>query len=98
MEKWAEYLIYTVRYNKEPKRIASVKTHEDKGDKISSSDLSFTRDEVIQKIKNGVSFCTIYKDKEQWYRGRDVIVTSNNFIKTEPNEKEEDNLGELPEY
>ena len=101
MEKWADYGISKVEYNKEHTHIVRVLVHEDKGDKIGLGE-EWIRTKVVSSIDNGKSFVTILKNKEgNWGRGEDVrviTVKGTKYIRTDQNSKEFDNLGELPEF
>lgn len=101
MSKWADYLISAVKYDHDHKHIDKVKVHEDKGDSVGEPKID-TRMEVVSVINKGFTFVTIYKnDQGSWNKGQKVfVVTINNkkYIKTVDNEKEEDNLENLPEF
>lgn len=101
MAKWADYLISAVRYNADHKHIDQVKAHQDNGDSVGEAKV-YTRQEVVNAIAKGTTFVTIYKDNEgKWSKGQKVfVVTINNkkYIKTVENNKEEDNLENLPEF
>jgi hypothetical protein len=57
---------------------------------------------LINEILSGKKFVTTYKGPdEQYHLGEDVCVVKVNgeyYLRTDPNEITEDNLGELPEY
>jgi len=99
--KWADYLISAVKYNADHDHIIKVKTHEDKGDKVGSS-YEENRETVVANIKKGKTYMTILKNKEgKWDRGAPVEIIRINgkeFIRTDKNQTESDNLGELPEF
>lgn len=102
MNKWADYLIIKVRYVQNGNQaIEKVKTIEDKGDKLGNK-IVFPKNEVINKIEGGITFCTAKKnDQGKYNRGSDVhVVTVNGrkYIRTDRNDTPEDNLGELPEF
>ena len=101
MEKWADYGISKVEYNKEHTHIVKVFVHEDRGDEISSGE-EWVRTKVVSSIDNKKTFVTILKNKEgKWNRGEDVriiTVEGTKYIRTDQNSKESDNLGELPEF
>lgn len=101
MQKWADYLISAVRYNREHTHIVEVWVHEDNGSTVGIGS-SWSRQRVIVSIKNGLSFFTIYKDREgKWQRGQKVIVVNIfgvEYIKTTDNGKASDNLENLPEF
>ncbi|MCB0746074.1 MAG: DUF3892 domain-containing protein [Ignavibacteriales bacterium] len=101
MAKWADYLISAVKYDKEHKHIEEVKAHEDKEDSIGAAKI-YSRMEIVNAIGRGVTFVTIYKnDKGSWNKGQKVFVVTINskkYIKTVENNREEDNLENLPEF
>lgn len=101
MQKWADYLISAVRYNSEHTHIVQVAVHPDNGDTVGARSV-LTRQEVISAIKNGYTFCTIYKDgSDKWQQGQKVIIIKVNgvdYIKTTDNGKASDNLENLPEF
>jgi hypothetical protein len=99
--KWADYLISKVRYDSDETEIIKVKSHEDKGDKVGSS-FEETRDEVVENLNEGTSYCTIFKNDEgKWEKGEDVhpvTVEGETYIRTDRNQTAEDNLGNLPTF
>ena len=100
MEKWADFLISQVSYDKEHAHITKATVHDDNGDKVG---VARTEDRmtVVANIKKGKSHCTILKGQDRkWKKGMrvDVIrVWQKEFVRTDSNQKESDNLGELPE-
>ncbi|WP_436702994.1 DUF3892 domain-containing protein [Lactiplantibacillus plantarum] len=109
MEKWADKVIVAVHYSdsSESNRIIeSLKVRNDEGDKL-GIEKTLSREDVISDINNGVSYVTAYKsiestDSESDYsKGKEVIVYAvklRDYIKTERNEKTEDNLDEIEEF
>lgn len=101
MDKWADYLISKVNYDREHKHIVKVKTHEDKGDNVGPS-YEEIRTQVILNLKNGKTYCTIILgENKNWKKGetvRIITVRGKEFIRTDRNETEKDNLGNLPEF
>ncbi len=100
MEKWADYLISAVRYDSDHQHITHLKVHEDKGDKVGDGK-AYSRQAVVDAINSGNTFVTIYKDDGKWQKGQKVIVIKVNgvsYLKTMDNNKEEDNLENLPEF
>lgn len=100
MEKWADYCISAVSYSEDPKHIKEAKVHEDRGDGIGPGEI-WSRSQIVSSIESGYSFITILKtEDDKWKRGEDVHiieVKGKKYIRTDKNEIEEDNLGELPE-
>lgn len=100
VSKWADFLISKVGYNDEHTHIIKVETREDKGEKAGSP-YEETRQAVISNIKKGKTYCTIIKKETKWHKGAIVeIIKVNNkdYIRTDKNKTESDNLGELPEF
>ena len=101
MDKWADYGISAVRYDKDRKHIEKVRVHKDNGDSIGQPSEK-TRTSVVSSIESGTTYVTILKSMDKkWEKGEDVhIVTvkKKNYLRTDANEIEEDNLDELPEF
>ncbi len=100
MVKWADYMIVGVKYNKEPKHINEVKVREDINDKITNEQIK-KRTDIIGFLTAGKKIITAYLKEGSWRKGDAVQifkVNGKSYIKTEGNTKEEDNLGELPEF
>jgi hypothetical protein len=96
MEKWADYLISAVRYEKflEGLKISHVKVHKDDGLKISSGQ-TWTRNEILDAMFNGKSFSTIFRDeKGNWKKGRSVHIKKedSDFIITDTDDQYSDVL------
>ena len=101
MAKWADYLISAVRYNTEHSHITHVRAHKDGEDSV-AKDETYSRQTIVDAINKGTSFLTIYaNDQGNWNRGQKVYVINVNgrgYLKTADNNKEEDNLENLPEF
>lgn len=100
MAKWADYLISAVRYNTDDTHIIMVKQHNDKGDKISTSE-EVARLTVVNNLKSDHSYMTIYDDDGKWKKGEEVRIIrvgNSEFITTDPNETKKDNLGKLSTF
>jgi Protein of unknown function (DUF3892) len=81
--------------------IVETKTHDDYGDNISNSRIE-KRIEVVAKLNDKKTYCTILKNNDgKWQKGEkvDIIkVNGREFIRTDRNQKESDNLGNLPKF
>ena len=101
MTKWADYLISAVNYNANHTHINKVRVHEDKGDTIGEAKIH-SRSSIVDEIDSGTTFVTILKNSNgKWDKGQKVFVIKINgtkYIKTVDNNKEEDNLENLPEF
>lgn len=101
MEKWADYLISAVRYDSEHSHIEKVRVREDKGAKVGSSVFESSRQEVIENIKSNKTYITIFEGQNNnWKKGEEVhiiVVGETEYIRTDQNQEECDNLENLPE-
>jgi hypothetical protein len=101
MEKWSDYGISKVRYNKERTHIVKVEVHEDNGDTIGGAE-EWSRSQVVSTLDRGKTFVTIlWGSDDKWHKGQDVhIVTVNGvrYIRTDRNRRASDNLENLPEF
>lgn len=99
VEKWADFLISTVRYDADHTHIDKVRVHKDLGDNIGDA-YEENRATVVSNLKNDKTYYTILK-KEKWAKGAPVEILNvkgKEFIRTDKNQVEADNLGELPEF
>jgi len=97
-----EYWVSHKRMNTDNTRIIKVKAMERrKGSGLSSAE-EYDREEVIQSIENDNNWFTcLQKDKRIWTKKAEIhIILVNNvkFIRTDSNQTEADNLGELPDF
>jgi hypothetical protein len=101
MAKWADYLISAVRYNSDHSYIEQVKAFQDLDASLGQEKI-YKRETVVNSINLGKTFCTIYKNSENyWQEGQKVFVikiNGVNYIKTADNGTEADNLENLPEF
>jgi hypothetical protein len=101
MPKWADYLIYEVKFNEKHTHIDRLRVYADNGDSIGQSG-EYRRQTVVDAINNGTTFTTIYKNTEgNWNKGKPVYVIKINgleFLKTVSDNKLVDNLDNLPEF
>ena len=102
MSKWADYLIFKV-CKENGKLVKEVAVKQEENDKISGTNQHFSKSKVINLIGDGNTFITIFENEDgtKWKKGEKVNVVSRNgkkYLRTDKNEIEEDNLGNLPEY
>jgi Protein of unknown function (DUF3892) len=101
MDKWADNGISRVEYNSKRDRVKMVLVHEDRGDSIGCG-AEWGRSRVVYSIENGKTFMTLTKDEDgEWKRGAELrIVTINDvkYIRTDQNNIEADDLGNLPGF
>lgn len=66
-----------------------------------TAQVDMRRESLIKEIKDSNKrVITAYLDKHRnrWQEGEDIHVTSHGYVRTDANEIDEDNLGELPEF
>lgn len=100
MAKWADYCISRVRYNEQHSHIVKVEGMPDNDDELGTK-VEFLREDVVSKIGRGITFVTVTLNEGKYCKGEDVRIVrinSVNYIRTDQNQKESDNLGALPEY
>ena len=100
MAKWADYGISEVRFNPTHKHIVALRIRPDQDTGFGpSSDV--TREAVVQAIRDGTTFVTIFMKNQKWSRGQPVYIVKINgvdYLKTVDNGRAEDNLDDLPEF
>ena len=99
--KWADFCISAVQYDKQRKHIVAARVHADKGETLGEA-ITYPRTTIVDHIERNHSYITVTKDKEgKWVKGQPVFVVlikTVKYIKTVDNEKESDNLENLPEF
>jgi hypothetical protein len=98
-DKWADYVITAVVYNSQHTHIVAAEAREDLGSTIGGA-TQMTRQKVVDLIKSGKRFVTATKSNDKWTKGEDVRIIkigSSEYIRTDNNSVEKDNLGKLPE-
>ena len=99
MNKWADYAISEVRYNKDHSHISEVIVHLDQGKDLRQLG-AWTVNEVVAELEKGKTFVTTIPDSQgKWLKGQPIhIVTIGGakFIRTTRNPA--DNLEDLPEF
>src|SRR5690242_18043093 len=99
--KWADYLVLRVRYNSSKTHIDQVEVAPDKGDSIGSK-ITWDREKVVTAIKDETTFVTArLNSSDKYERGEDVRryrVNNKDYLRTDGNSKDSDNLGKLPEF
>jgi hypothetical protein len=101
MPKWADFLVMRVRYNSEGTHIDAVQMCEDLGDKCGELKV-YNRSVVANAIKDGTTVLTVTGiGTESLKKGkpvRRILVNGVYYLRTDANEKEADNLENLPEF
>lgn len=79
--------------------IQHVRAHQVFAGMLGDAPLAISRQNIIKMIQDeGKSVVTVRRQNGQWVQGEDVHVTSKKYIRTDANETEADNLGDLPEF
>ncbi|AXW50040.1 hypothetical protein CJO91_20035 (plasmid) [Ralstonia solanacearum] len=101
MAKWADYLIFAVRFNAKRTHIDQVRVAVDNGDTVGATS-EHDRQTIVSAIKNGTTFVTIYKNAGgNWDKGKQVYIvpiSGSEYLKTIADNKLVDNLDNLPEF
>ncbi len=99
MEKWADFLISGVRYDKDRTWIQIVERRDDLGGEIGPPK-EIARSLVVEDLEFGRSYRTIFSNEEgRWEPGphlRLVLSGGSKLLRTDNRETERDNLGRLP--
>jgi hypothetical protein len=101
MDKWADYLISAVRSNPGMPNIDSVQVHSDFGNIVCETCI-MPRALVIEKIKGGCRYATVYRTPiGKWRKGQDVrLVTVGgvDYLRTDSVNMASDNFDNVPEF
>ena len=101
MSNKIDFLISKVRYNDEHTHIIKVISHKNT-EKGFEKGFEETREKVISKLKDEKIYFTIYKKPNgKWKKGEKVHIIkikNKEYIRTDNNKTEKDNLGNLPEF
>jgi len=102
MDKWADYLISSVKTCSDQKRIDSVECHSDFGCVVCEN-IILSRTELISNIKKGCTYTTVFRTAiGKWRKGQDihiVTVDGEDFLRTDSkNTVASDNFDEVPEF
>ena len=92
--------IYAVHYDTEKRHITKVKGQISTGGTLGPLQV-LTKAEILAKIDADWIVATVVKNDEGGDKLTDVIpctINGKRYIKTVPNDTEEDNLGELPTF
>lgn len=98
-----DYVITKVSYDNDHSRITHVKRSVyDNSENSFGSSTEKSRQTVIKSIESGDEYYTVPPNGSGGYQWGDSIevipIKGEKFLRTDGNEVEEDNLGELPEF
>jgi hypothetical protein len=101
MSKWADYLVSKVKYGVKPKRIISLKVHQLNGSSVGKEEI-WTRSKLIEHIDKNKIFFTIFQNaNKQMDKGSQInkiVINNVDYLRTDSNKTEEDNLEKLQEF
>src|SRR5687767_3062204 len=105
MAKWAEFCIHARRPREGAIKMLKARM-DDGGERMPLTSREFTRDEILSMIeRKAATFTTMTRDPangQRWFQGEPVRIyttkTGKKYLRTDANEVEEDNLGNLPEF
>ncbi len=95
-----DWWVHEVSYDDDHSRIVSVKAKPVIDGRLGADQIQ-TRQTVVAAIISGRVYWTMVLKDGKWVSGAKIEVVpieSEQFLKTEPNNVKEDNLGELPEF
>lgn len=99
-DKWADYAITAIRYNRNRTHIEYLQVRQDDGNTLGFP-LSRSRSQIVNLIKTGTTFVTAYERGAKWQRGDNVhvvVINGISYLRTDGNRVSKDNLGNLPEF
>jgi hypothetical protein len=100
MQKWADYLISSVRTNPTSCLVDSMEIHSDFGNMVCETVIA-SRADVIANIKRGITYSTVFKTAMgKWRKGDDVhlvIVNGQEYLRTDSECVAKDQFDEVPE-
>ena len=98
MDKWANYLISKVSYDRDH-LIKDAIRHQDTGKGITKGTIT-DRLTIASDIKNGLTYITLYSSENSWKKGHKIETYSIDgypYLRIDGNKVRLDFLGELPE-
>ena len=99
MAKWADYRIYRQRMS-EGQIMSLPCVIDDGGLPLKRNQREFMKEAVIERIEKGSTFVTMFYKSGEWTRGANVRVqkaaNGKKHLRTDPNNIDADNLGNLP--
>jgi len=93
-------LIFEVSYGTQKTHITKVKARVSEGGPLLPLKI-YTKTEILKLYDSGFHFMTAIRGGVDYTIGADVdvfTIKGKRFLKTVPNDREEDNLGELPTF
>ena len=99
MDIQADWAISHVGSKNNSNKIPFFRSHQIFEGLLGDAPLDISRENMIKMVEEEKTHViTVFSDDSgQLKQGEDVRVTSKLYLRTDPNDMEEDNLGELPE-
>ena len=101
MEKWADYLISAVKTNSDQKIVDFFEVNSDLGNMVCQKQI-ISRHEVIDSIKKGFTYSTVFKTATgKWRKGDKVnliLIDGENYLKTNKKPDPQDQFDNVPEF
>ena len=101
VQSWNSFLAITaVKPETSGKRISAFRCLKPWMNMPGTAEIDVTRESMINYVRQGklVVTATLDQQKNRWIEREKVHLTSNGFLRTDANETEEDNIGELPKF
>ncbi len=100
MQKWADYLISGVKTDSNSNRVKTLEAHSDFGCMVCETKV-FSRDDVINHMKQGLTFSTVFRTPMgKWRKGDDVrlvTVEGKDYLRTDSQVVAGDQFDNVPE-
>ncbi len=100
MQKWADYLISSVKSTTGSPIIDALEVHSDFGSMVCETSV-IKRDAVIANIKRGVTYTTVFRTAMgKWRKGDDVhlvTVEGKEYLRTDSDLVARDQFDDVPE-
>ena len=100
MQKWADYLISSVKTNPNRPCVDSLEVHSDFGSMVCQTEI-LSRAELIANLKKGTTYSTVFRTAMgKWRKGENVrLVTINGeeYLRTDTKAEARDQFDNLPE-
>ena len=100
MQKWADYLISGVKTDSNNNKVKTVEAHSDFGCMVCETKV-FSRVDVIDHIKKGLTFSTVFRTPMgKWRKGDDVrlvTVDGKDYLRTDSQVLASDQFDNVPE-
>ena len=85
MGKWADFLVSKEKWVDNTKTIESFIVHSDNGESISNGHEK-NRNWIVQRLKNGKSFCCIYRNENgSWSKGNSLTISPSGGLRWKDN-------------